>query len=56
MSLSFVLIYLNRKLTDACHTKARSRKRTGIIGSTSTSGSYITYASGSFASEKIIEK
>ena len=35
-----------RKLTEACQTKARSKKKTGIIGSTSTSGSNGAYASG----------
>ena len=30
---------LYRKLTDACQTNARSIKRTGIIGKTSTIGS-----------------
>jgi hypothetical protein len=35
-----------RKLTDACHTKARSKKSTGTIGSTSTRGSNGAYASG----------
>lgn len=42
------------KLTDACQTKARSKKRTGIIGNTSTIGSKGAYASGNFANKKAI--
>ena len=42
------------KLTDACQTKARSKKSTGIIGNTSTIGSKGAYASGNFASKKAI--
>ena len=47
-----LLSYL--KLTDACQTKARSKKSTGIIGNTSTRGSKGAYASGNFASKKAI--
>ena len=47
-----LLCYL--KLTDACQTKARSKKSTGIIGNTSTIGSKGAYASGNFASKKAI--
>lgn len=45
-------IYL--KLTDACQTNAKRIKRTGIIGKTSTIGSKGAYASGNFASKKVI--
>jgi hypothetical protein len=38
------------KLTDACHTKAKRINKTGITGSTSTSGAKGAYASGSFKS------
>ena len=34
------------KATEACQTNAKSKKRTGIIGSTSTMGSKGAYASG----------
>jgi hypothetical protein len=47
-----LLCYL--KLTDACQTKARSKKSTGMIGNTSTIGSKGAYASGNFASKKAI--
>jgi hypothetical protein len=47
-----LLSYL--KLTDACQTKARSKKSTGMIGNTSTRGSKGAYASGNFASKKAI--
>ena len=43
------------KLTDACQTKAKSKKSTGIIGKTSTIGSKGAYASGNFASKKAIK-
>lgn len=39
--------YLNP--TAACHTKASNKKKSGIRGRTSTKGSSIEYASGSFA-------
>ena len=42
------------KLTEACQTKARSKKSTGMIGNTSTIGSKGAYASGNFASKKAI--
>jgi hypothetical protein len=51
------LIY--RKLTDACQTKASNKKRTGIMGKTSTIGSKTAYASGSLPKiiiQKIIKK
>lgn len=31
--------YFYLKLTDACHTKANNKKKTGMIGNTSTIGS-----------------
>jgi len=40
------------KPTAACQTKANNRKKIGIIGSTSTKGSKIWYASGSFAKRR----
>ena len=40
------LYYLNP--TDACHTKANSRKNTGIAGITSTIGRNAAYASGRY--------
>ena len=43
--------YLNP--TAACHTKAKSKKNTGITGATSTIGLKIAYASGSLANNKI---
>ena len=46
-------VYL--KLTDACQTKARSKKKTGMIGKTSTIGSKGAYASGNFAINKVIK-
>ncbi len=42
------------KLTEACHTKAKAKNTTGIIGSTSTIGSNGAYASGNFAKNKTI--
>ena len=45
--ISSIHTYL--KPTAACHTKARSKKSTGITGSTSTRGSKIRYASGRVA-------
>ena len=43
--------YLNP--TAACQTKANNKKKTGIIGNTSTIGLNATYASGSRASNKL---
>ena len=54
--LKVIVIYYNRKLTEACHTNARSKKRTGIIGRMSTIGSKGAYASGSFVRKKIIKR
>lgn len=42
------------KLTDACQTNASKIKRTGTTGKTSTIGSKGAYASGNFASKKVI--
>ena len=47
-------IWLYRKLTDACQTKANNKKKTGITGNTSTMGSNGAYASGNFASIRSI--
>ena len=44
------------KLTEACQTKANSKKSTGMIGNTSTRGSKGAYASGNFASNRAITK
>jgi hypothetical protein len=43
-----------RKLTEACQTKANSKKNTGITGKTLTIGSKSAYASGNFASNRAI--
>ena len=37
----------------ACHTKANNRKKTGIIGKTSTIGLNTTYASGKRDNNKV---
>lgn len=37
----------------ACHTKANNKKKIGMIGSTSTIGLKITYASGKRDSNKV---
>ena len=37
----------------ACHTNANSKKKTGIIGNTSTIGLNITYASGKRETNKV---
>jgi hypothetical protein len=37
----------------ACHTKANNKKKTGIIGNTSTIGLKITYASGKRDNSKV---
>ena len=37
----------------ACHTNANNKKKTGIIGKTSTIGLKITYASGKRAKNKV---
>ena len=37
----------------ACHTKANNKKKTGIIGKTSTIGLKITYASGRRDNNKV---
>ena len=37
----------------ACHTKANNKKKTGIIGNTSTIGLKITYASGKRDNNKV---
>ena len=37
----------------ACQTKANNKKKTGIIGNTSTIGLNATYASGNRASNKL---
>jgi hypothetical protein len=41
------------KPTEACHTKASSKKNTGITGRTFTSGSKILYASGKVAINRL---
>ena len=43
--------YLNP--TAACHTKANNKKKTGIIGNTSTIGLKATYASGKRDNKKV---
>ena len=48
------LTNLYLKLTAACQTKANSMNNTGMIGSTSTMGSNGAYASGNFASNRVI--
>ena len=35
----FFFIFFYRKLTEACHTNANSKKRTGMTGMISTNGS-----------------
>lgn len=45
----YIVIYAYLKPIAACHTNASNKKNTGIIGRTSTKGSRIEYASGSFA-------
>ena len=37
----------------ACHTKANNKKKTGIIGNTSTIGLNTTYASGKRDNNKV---
>ena len=37
----------------ACHTKASNKKKTGIMGNTSTIGLKITYASGKRDNNKV---
>ena len=37
----------------ACHTKANSKKKTGITGKTSTIGLNATYATGNRANNKL---
>ena len=44
-------IYLNP--TAACQTNANNKKKTGIIGNTSTIGLNATYASGNRANNKL---
>ena len=54
LSFSFLIyskIYLNP--TAACQTKANNKKKTGIIGNTSTIGLNATYASGKRANTKL---
>ena len=53
-SQRFWFIFLNyRNPTAACQTKANSKKKTGIMGNTSTIGLNIMYASGKRASNKL---
>ena len=42
------------KPTEACHTKANKRNKTGITGKTSTSGLKSANAPGNFASTNIL--
>ena len=42
------------KPTEACHTKANSKKKIGIAGKTSTTGLKTTYASGSLETRIVI--
>ena len=42
------------KPTEACHTKANKRNKTGIMGKTSTSGLKSANAPGNFASTNIL--
>lgn len=46
-----MIIYLNP--IAACQTKANNKKKTGIIGNTSTIGLNTTYASGNRAKSKL---
>ena len=47
----YILNYLNP--IAACHTNANNRKKTGIIGKTSTIGLKTTYASGKRDNNKV---
>jgi len=51
LSIIKFLNYLNP--IAACHTKANNKKKTGIIGNTSTIGLKITYASGKRDNNKV---
>ena len=47
-------MYFYLKPTEACHTKANSKKKKGIAGKTSTTGLKTTYASGSLETRIVI--
>ena len=47
----YILNYLNP--IEACHTKASNKKKTGIIGNTSTIGLKTMYASGKRDNNKV---
>jgi len=49
--ISLKFNYLNP--IEACHTNANNKKKTGIIGSTSTIGLKTTYASGKRDNNKV---